>query len=123
MAKMDGLLPGEYCEYGTVLVWPKGVDGEITPEGIEVRPEFFVLIVRARPDGNNQLKFTEEVLTTAPLDTGVIPHDVLMRGRAYYDAIVSRRRSDNARERAAAKSDPESMDDRRNGIHLVEDHQ
>ena len=121
MAKMDGMLPGEYCEIGTVLVWPKGVGGEIVPEGIQVRPDIFVIVVRARPDSNNELKFTTEVMTTMPVQDGVIQHDVFMRSRTYYDRIVSRRRSDNARDRAASRDDTHSHDKTDQSAHLYED--
>ena len=128
MAKMDGMLPGEYCEYGTVVIWPEGIGGDITPNGIEVRPQFFVIVTRARPNADNELRFSTEVMTTTPLPDGVIPHDVLVRSRTYYDRIVSRRRSDNARERVAARDGvtiPNESDDTghlyeaRNGVHLL----
>ena len=130
MAKMDGMLPGEYCEYGTVVIWPEGLRGDITPKGIEVRPQFFVIVTRAQPNADNELRFTTEVMTTTPLPDGVIPHDVLVRSRTYYDRIVSRRRSDNARERAAARDGVEPHDETdaaghlyesRNGVHLLRD--
>ena len=122
MAKMDGMLPGEYCEYGTVVIWPEGLGGDIKPEGIEVRPQFFVIVTRARPNGDNELRFSTEVMTTTPLSDGVLPHEVIIRERAYYDRIVKRRGSDNARERAASKDDTQTQGEPyqpRNGIHLL----
>ena len=119
MAKREGMLPGEYMRVGHVKVWPKGLEGDLTVQGLETRPEIYLLTVR-KLDG----EFKVEVMKGKPIDDGLLPHDVFKRMMSYYDAINKQERSEISKQAAVdrkAAREVETPHERRNGIHVVKD--
>ena len=119
MAKREGMLPGEYMKVGHVKVWPKGLEGVMTVNGLETRPDIYLVTVR-KLDG----EFSVEVMKGRPIDDGHLPHDVFKRLMSYYDLINKEERSDKAKQAAAdrkAAREVETPQERRNGFHVVKD--
>lgn len=115
--KQPGLLPGEYMMRNLVEVWPQGLESELTQDGLEVRPEFWIAALRRKPNGD----WVAEVYKGGEEVHWVIPHEVFERLVQYRDRIISKQRSDRGKERAIAESDAEPVDledyVRRNGTH------
>jgi hypothetical protein len=100
MAKRDnGILPGEVMRFSTVEVRDRNMlRGEMTIDGQEQRPEFYIVVVR-RLD----LDWTIEILKGEPLATGVLPDKVVGRIAALKDTIVKLQRSARGRDAAAVR--------------------
>ena len=100
MAKPDnGLVPGEVMRFSTVEVRDRNpLSGDMTIDGVERRPEFYIVVVR-RLD----LDWTIEILKGEPLSTGVLPDKVVDRISALKATIVKTQRSARGRDAAAAR--------------------
>jgi hypothetical protein len=100
MAKRDnGILPGEVMRFSTVEVRDRNMlRGEMTIDGQEQRPEFYIVVVR-RLD----LDWTIEILKGEPLSTGILPDRVVDRIATLKDTIVKLQRSTRGRDAAAAR--------------------
>ena len=119
MVKREGMLPGEYMKVGHVKVWPKGLEGKVTVDGLERRPEIYLVTVR-KLDG----EFQVEVMKGQPIKDGLLPNDVFKRTMSYHNLINKEERSDKAKQAAAdrkADRQVETPQERRNGFHVVKD--
>tara|TARA_R100000306_G_C4364565_1_gene136963 strand:+ start:1166 stop:1498 length:333 start_codon:yes stop_codon:yes gene_type:complete len=100
MVKPDnGMVPGEVMRFSTVEVRDRNpLSGDMTIDGVERRPEFYIVVVR-RLD----LDWTIEILKGEPLSTGVLPDKVVDRISALKATIVKAQRSARGRDAAAAR--------------------
>ena len=107
-----GMKPGEYMRTSLVPVYdPNSLEGTMTIDGIERRPEFFIPVVR-RLDTTWRI----EVLRGVPIEDGVIPHEVVTRITELQKRIMREQRSDRGRDaalvrRAQDQEDAEGQED------------
>lgn len=112
MVRQRGMLPGEYMRRSLIEVWPEspisiepGFEGRevATGEQIagtkELRPDYYVTIVRRSPTG----QFHYEVLKAQPHETSDIPAEVFDRMVQLRDRIIKQQRSERSRDTALAR--------------------
>jgi hypothetical protein len=106
MAKRDnGILPGEVMRFTTVAVRDRNMlKGDMTIDGQEQRPEFYIVVVRRR-----DLDWTIEIQKGQPLATGILPDQVVHTITRLKSAIVTAQRSARGRDAAASRKAKAAM--------------